>query len=279
MTASSRVDLWVPFSEKAQAKALGALFDPDREVWYVPPGVDLDKLSHWLPPSDTEADAVRGVSLFQFLSRVKEAVRDGVSGPEWVRVEIRELRSKDANYYLWVEERNDAGDVLAKCEAKIWKNVSARVNAKFRDATGDQLRHDIKVLFLVRARFEPLFGFTLSVEDVDPSYTLGDLAAKLNKIRETLQREGVFESNRSLSPPIDYCRVAVISPDTSAGLGTSARRPTVLKGPASATSISTRRRFKVSTRRRRSGRRSGRSTRPIKLIRMMPWRSSGAGAP
>lgn len=219
MTASSRVDLWVPFSEKAQAKALGALFDPDREVWYVPPGVDLDKLSRWLPTGDTEADAVRGVSLFQFLSRVKDVVRESVSGPEWVRVEIRELRSKDANYYLWVEERNDAGDVLAKCEAKIWKSVSARVNAKFRDATGDQLRHDIKVLFLVRARFEPLFGFSLTVEDVDPSYTLGDLAAKLNKIREALQGEGVFGSNRSLPPPLDYCRVAVISPDTSAGLG------------------------------------------------------------
>jgi exodeoxyribonuclease VII large subunit len=130
-------------------------------------------------------------------------VRDGVTGPEWVRVEIRELRSKGENYHLWVEERNDAGDVLAMCQAKIWKSVSAKVNAKFRDATGDNLRHDIKVLFLVRARFEPLFGFALSVEDVDPSYTLGDLAAKLNKIRSTLQAEEVFEWNRSLPPPVD----------------------------------------------------------------------------
>jgi exodeoxyribonuclease VII large subunit len=154
-----------------------------------------------------------------FLNRFKDVIQRGLADAEWVRVEIRELREKGGNFYLSVEERNPPGDVLAKSDAMIWRSLAGQIVRKFKEATGESLRTDIKVLILVRAPFHSLFGFSLVVENVDSSYTLGDLAAKLRKIRETLTREQVIQLNRLLPSPVEFVRVAVISPKTSAGLG------------------------------------------------------------
>ena len=101
----------------------------------------------------------------------------------------------------------------------IWRSLAGQIVRKFKEATGEGLRTDIKVLVLVRAQFHPLFGFSLVVEDIDPSYTLGDLEAKLRKIRESLTHERIIQLNRLLPSPVEFVRVAVISPETSAGLG------------------------------------------------------------
>jgi exodeoxyribonuclease VII large subunit len=68
-------------------------------------------------------------------------------------------------------------------------------------------------------RFDPLYGLDLIIEDVDPSYTLGDLAAKLARVRQSLQQSGLYHRNRQLPTPAEFIRVAVLSPETSAGLG------------------------------------------------------------
>lgn len=72
---------------------------------------------------------------------------------------------------------------------------------------------------MAKVRFDPLYGLDLIIEDVDPSYTLGDLAAKLARIREKLQQTGLYGRNKQLAGPVEFVRVAVISPETSAGLG------------------------------------------------------------
>jgi exodeoxyribonuclease VII large subunit len=91
--------------------------------------------------------------------------------------------------------------------------------AEFERATGEGLRTDIKILCLAGVRFDVLYGLDLIIEDVDPSYTLGDLAAKLGRIRERLRREDLYDRNKGQPAPVEFVRVAVISPETSAGLG------------------------------------------------------------
>jgi exodeoxyribonuclease VII large subunit len=218
------VELRVPYPEKNDAKKLGARWDPGRQTWYVPPGFEIDPFGRWLLKTLHESTQVAepqgdGITLSSFLDRVKDVVQRGLADAEWVRVEIRELREKGGNFYLSVEERNPAGDVLAKSDAMIWRSLAGQIVRKFKDATGEGLRTDIKVLILVRAQFHSLFGLSLVVEDIDPSYTLGDLEAKLRKIWETLTREQIIRLNRLLPSPVDFVRVAVISPETSAGLG------------------------------------------------------------
>ena len=152
------MDLRVPYAEKNDAKKLGARWDPEQQTWYVPPGLEIDPFGRWLlktphEPAGTQSRTTTGVSLSAFLDRVQDVIQRGLADAHWVRLEIRELREKDGNLYLSVEERNPAGDVLAKSFAMIWRSHSARIIRKFKDATGEGLRTGIKVLVLVRAQF------------------------------------------------------------------------------------------------------------------------------
>ena len=79
----------------------------------------------------------------------------------------------------------------------IWRNRAENLTAKFEEATGEGLKTDIKILCLAKVRFDPLYGLDLIIEDVDPSYTLGDLAAKLARIREKLQADRALRAATS----------------------------------------------------------------------------------
>jgi len=229
MTSNTRIDLKVPFVEKDQAKVHGARWDRDNQTWYAPPGTDLEKLKRWLPkgvldetpdPAPTSAkETEKGIALTELLGRVKGVIDEGFPKAVWVRAEISELRGKNGHLYLTLTERNERGDILAQVKGIIWKNRAEGITAKFEEATGEGLKTDIKILCLARVRFDPLYGLDLIIEDVDPSYTLGDLAAKLARIREKLLATGLYARNKRLPAPVEFVRVAVISPETSAGLG------------------------------------------------------------
>src|SRR4051812_25169174 len=236
MIAESRLDLTVPYAEKDQAKVRGARWDGENRTWFAPPGTDLKPLKRWLPTGILEGtrepiplrgtekatsfvETEKGVSLRELLGKVKGVIDEGFPRAEWVRAEISELRGKSGHLYLTLAERNDRGDPLAQVKGVIWNSRAQSITAKFEHATGEGLRADIKILFLARVRFEPLYGLDLIIEDVDPSFTLGDLAANLARIRLKLQETGLYGRNRRLPAPAEFTRVAVISPETSAGLG------------------------------------------------------------
>ena len=111
----------------------------------------------------------------------------------------------------------------------IWKTRSQSITAKFEEATGEGLKTDIKILCLAKVRFDSLYGLDLIIEDVDPSYTLSDLAAKLARIREKLLATGLYDRNKQLPAPVEFVRVVVISPETSAGLGDFRREADLLQ--------------------------------------------------
>jgi exodeoxyribonuclease VII large subunit len=240
MTASNRIDLRVPYAEKDQAKVHGARWDQANQTWYAPPGTDLEKLERWLPQSVLPRSSdpapfslrspVTGIALAELLDRVKSIINEGFPDPQWVRAEISELRGKNGHLYLTLAERNDNGDILAQVKGVIWRNRAESITAKFEQATGAGLKADIKILCQARLRFDPLYGLDLIIDDVDPSYTLGDLAAKLARIRENLQQSGLYDRNKRLLAPAEFLRVAVLSPETSAGLGDFRREADRLHG-------------------------------------------------
>ncbi|WP_406699090.1 exodeoxyribonuclease VII large subunit [Singulisphaera sp. Ch08] len=230
MTFNPRVDLRVPFVEKEDAKALGARWDSQKKLWYAPPGADLDPLKRWVPKdflaptlstlvSSPDVESEKGISLSNLLSQVRGVIEEGMPVAVWVRAEISELSGKNGNLYPKLTQRNEQGDILAQSKSVIWKSRAAAITQKFTEATGEGLKPDIKILCLVKVRFDPLFGLDLIIEDVDPSYTVGDLAAKLARIREWLVRADLYERNQDLPAPVEFVRVAVISPESSAGLG------------------------------------------------------------
>jgi exodeoxyribonuclease VII large subunit len=229
MTSPTRIDLRVPYAQKEEAKAFGARWDQGNQTWYAPPGTNLEHMKKWLsdgvlvedkqPVPSSDGQSQKGIALTELLARVKGVVDHGLPDAIWVRAEISELRGKNGHLYLTLTERNERGDILAQIKGIIWKSRAVGITAKFEQVTGEGLRTDIKILCLAKVRFDVLYGLDLIVEDIDPSFTLGDLAAKLARIREKLLAAGVFDRNKRLPAPVDFVRVAVISPETSAGLG------------------------------------------------------------
>jgi exodeoxyribonuclease VII large subunit len=139
--------------------------------------------------------------------------------PVWVRAEIAKLDYHRGNAYLDLSERDDDGTIVAQCRAMIWSQSAGAIEAKFMAATGEKLKKDIKVLCPAKVQLHQYYGLSLHIEDIDPAFTLGDLAARLAIIRQKLEEQGIARRNQALAKPTEFLRVAIISPKSSAGLG------------------------------------------------------------
>lgn len=226
------IDLIVPFMEKDDAKRLGARWNSGSKRWYIPDGADTAPFARWLP-EDVVVDQSEAVktqySLSAFLSKVGSVIKNNFSTAAWISAEISELRNNKGHLFLTLVEHDEQGNMVARSNARIWQSQAEHLNAKFALGTGSNLEAGIKVLLLARVEFHPQYGLALFVDDIDPTYTLGDMAAKLAKIREILTLEKIINKNKQLPKPNDFIRVAVISPQNAAGLGDFNRDAQILQ--------------------------------------------------
>ena len=160
------------------------------------------------------------LSLSEYLATVQEVIRIAFDEPVWVKAEIRNLSIKGGHYYLELAEKDENTDkVIASCKATIWKFSAAKMVLKFERESGIELSKDLNVLIKVKATFSPQYGFSVNVEDIDSSYTLGDIARRYQQILERLTTEGLVDKNKLLPTPFDIQNVLVIAPENAAGLG------------------------------------------------------------
>ncbi|WP_281963747.1 exodeoxyribonuclease VII large subunit [Acinetobacter johnsonii] len=159
-------------------------------------------------------------SLSEYLSIVQEVIQVTFNESVWVKAEIRNLSIKGGHYYLELAEKEENTDkVIASCKATIWKSAAAKMVLKFERESGIELSRDLNVLIKVKATFSPQYGFSVNVEDIDSSYTLGDIARRYQQILERLTSEGLANKNKLLPTPFDIQNVLVIAPENAAGLG------------------------------------------------------------
>ena len=160
------------------------------------------------------------LTLSEYLSAVKEVIQLAFDDAVWVKAEIRNLNIKGGHYYLELAEKEQESDrVIASCKATIWKFTANKVVGKFERESGIELSRDLNVLVKVRAKFDPQYGFSVNIEEIDSSFTLGDLARRYQQILEKLTSEGLIHKNRNLPAPFDIQHVLVIAPENAAGLG------------------------------------------------------------
>jgi exodeoxyribonuclease VII large subunit len=217
-----KILLTVPAEDAERALTLGALFDEADGSYFVPAGTELAQFQPWLPVG-TSASALtiptqKGVSLTQLLSRVSDAVSVAFPRSEWVKLEIATLRSNGGHLYFDAVDRAPDGRELSKAKAIIWSRIVDQIGRKFFDATGASLENGLKVLVLAKAQFHSQHGFSLTITDIDPEYTLGDMQARLKRIREALVAAGIADNNKRLPSPVDFTHVAVVAPAGAAGL-------------------------------------------------------------
>lgn len=160
------------------------------------------------------------ISLSEYLNTVQEVIRVAFDEPVWVKAEIRNLSIKGGHYYLELAEKDENTDkVIASCKATIWKFSAAKMILKFERESGIELSKDLNVLIKIKAKFDPQYGFSVNVEDIDSSYTLGDIARRYQQILERLSNEGLVNKNKLLPAPFNIQNVLVIAPENAAGLG------------------------------------------------------------
>ena len=156
---------------------------------------------------------------------VRDAIEMQMPDEYWVEAELAECRERGGHCYLELIEKEDTTNTpVAKASAKCWRQTWQMIQPYFQRTTGQALRTGMKVLLKVYAQFHETYGFSWIVTDIDPTYTLGDMARKRQEIIRQLKEEGVFDLQRELCIPLFAKRIAVISAAEAAGYGDFCRQ-------------------------------------------------------
>ena len=159
-------------------------------------------------------------TLFELNRLVRETIECEMPNEYWVEAELSECRELRGHCYMeLIEKDKQTATPIAKASAKCWASKWILVRPYFERTTGQRLVAGMKVLLKVYPQFHEAFGFSWIVTDIDPTYTLGDMARKRQEIIRQLKEEGVFDLQKELTLPLFCQRIAVISSETAAGYG------------------------------------------------------------
>ena len=161
------------------------------------------------------------LSLLELNGRVKSTLQFEMPDAYWVQAEISSISpSSQGHCYLELVQKDASGRTfLAKAKANIWRGTWLKLKPYFETETGQTLKVGMKVLLQVTVTFHEIYGYSLVVQDIDPTYTLGDMARRRKEILEQLAKDGVIGLNHELEIPVLPNRIAVISSATAAGWG------------------------------------------------------------
>lgn len=161
----------------------------------------------------------RHITLSELQRRVKAALEGQFALPLWVSAEISDLKVNYSGhcYLELVEKGGENGVPTAQARAVIWRSQYPRVTAYFEAETEQRLAPGLKILAKVLVTYHELYGFSLQITEIDPSFTLGDLERQRQQTIAQLQQDGVWEMNREVAMPVVVQRVAIVSSANAAG--------------------------------------------------------------
>ena len=160
------------------------------------------------------------ITLYELNNMLSIVVGNAFQKQYKVAAEISELRVNSSGHcYMELIEKDEQGNTVAKARANIWASTFRKLQPFFEYSTGISLKAGIKILVTVKVGFDPLYHYSLTVWDIDPAYTVGDMAMRRTQILNRLADEGVIDDNKSLTLSPIPKRVAVISSATAAGYG------------------------------------------------------------
>ena len=164
---------------------------------------------------------MEAISLYELNHYIRQSLREALPDAYWVQAELSEVREGyNGHCYIELVQKAEKGNtLLAKARGAIWANIYKMLKPYFENETGQSFVAGIKVLLQVTVDFHEQYGLSLTVQDIDPTYTLGDMARRRREILMQLESEGVLELNKELPMPLLPQRVAVISAAGSAGYG------------------------------------------------------------
>jgi len=150
---------------------------------------------------------------------VRKVITEALPDKLWVIGEISEMKTnRNGHCYLVLVEKDVSTDtVIAQARATIWSYTFRMLRPYFETTTGQVFIEGLKVLVSVSVEFHELYGYNLNIHDIDPTYTLGDMARRRREIITRLTEEGIVDMNKELEFPYVPQKIAVISSETAAG--------------------------------------------------------------
>jgi len=160
-----------------------------------------------------------GISLSELSALIEQGLKQTLRPHYWVVGEISEIQAnRNGHCYLeLIEKPEDEQNPTAKMRAVVWANVYRMLAPYFESETGSPLSVGMKILVQVSVNFHSLYGLSLQITDINPTYTIGEDELRRQKIIRQLEEEGIIDLNKEIPLPSVIQRIAVISSATAAG--------------------------------------------------------------
>ena len=155
-------------------------------------------------------------TLSDLCSLIGDALDDSLASSYWVKAEISNLSEKGGHLYLELVD-NQKSQIAAKMRATCWSGTQEMLRAYFESETGQRLQPGMAVLVEAEVQYHPVYGLSLSIVGIDPSYTLGDIARQRQQTIAQLKADGLLDAQQLLPLPTLIRRIAVISSPNAAG--------------------------------------------------------------
>lgn len=164
---------------------------------------------------------MEAISLYELNNRIKQVLKKGFAGAVWITAEITEIQVNSSGHcYLQLADKQESDEaIVATARGTIWAFTFRTLRPYFETTTGRSLAKGMKVMLNVEVVFHELYGYSLNVRDIDPTYSVGDLERRKREILLQLEEEGIIRMNRELEFPLLPKNIAVISSPTAAGWG------------------------------------------------------------
>jgi exodeoxyribonuclease VII large subunit len=159
------------------------------------------------------------LSLTELQLIIRDALYTSLPGMYWVSAEIAEIKENYSGhcYIELVDKLTGDDNIKARARAIIWANRYRMLKPFFENTTGETMKEGLRVLLKVTLEYHEIYGLSLVVSDIDPAYTIGEMAIKKLQIIRRLEKEGVIEMNKDHQFPYVPRRIAIISSENAAG--------------------------------------------------------------
>jgi len=161
---------------------------------------------------------MNALTLFQLNQKVREVVEEMLYEPLWIQAELSSVSTRNMHCFIELVQKSPEGNTfIAKARGQIWSNKWAFIRPYFERTTGQALSAGMQVMVKVEVNFHEVYGYSLNVVDINPTFTLGDIARRRQEILQQLEEEGIINLNKELELPSLVQHIAVISSATAAG--------------------------------------------------------------
>lgn len=160
------------------------------------------------------------LTLLELNGLVREVLESSLDEEYWVEAEVASVREVKGHCYIELIQKDERSNTpVAQASAKCWRSTWMLLRPRFERVTGRQLQAGMKLLLQVYANFHEAYGFSWIVTDINPEFTMGDMARRRREIIRRLHEQGIFDMQKELSLPAFAQRIAVVSSEGAAGYG------------------------------------------------------------